>query len=373
MRIAQVSPLFESVPPKMYGGTERVVHYLTEELVKQGHEVTLFASGDSQTSARLIATVDEALRLNPNCEDPFSHHIVQLQEVLEKADEFDIIHFHTDYFHYPLSESLLTPHVTTLHGRLNIPDLQNVYNKFPYQPVVSISNDQREPLPQANFVATIYHGLPVDLLTFGKGDGGYLAFLGRISPEKGLPVAIEMAVAAGMKLKIAAKIDKADEDYYEKEIKHLLENPLIEFIGEINEEQKCEFLGKAKALLFPINWSEPFGMVMIEAMACGTPVIAHGMGSVPEVIEHNQNGFIVSSVDEAAGIIKQLDSFSRENVRRIFEERFSAERMATDYIKLFEELIDKKRQELISEIAEGNAKPIPAFTPGDINKSNVLG
>lgn len=343
MKIAQVAPLYESVPPKLYGGTERVVHYLTEELVKMGHEVTLFATGDSQTTAKLISNVDEGLRLKPGCVDPLAHHIVQLQEVIERSDEFDIIHFHTDYLHFPFTDRMRTPHVTTLHGRLDLPELQPLYNKFSNQPLVSISNDQRRPLPQANFVATVYHGLLPGLHTPGKGDGNYLAFLGRVSPEKGLPRAIEIAKATGIKLKIAAKIDKADQEYYEKEIKPLLDHPLIEFIGEINEEQKCGFLGNALAFLFPINWCEPFGMVMIESMACSTPVIAHSFGSVPEVIDEGKSGFIVSTVEEAAGIIKNIGSFDRTSVRKSFEERFTAERMAKDYVQVYERLMRERK------------------------------
>jgi glycosyltransferase involved in cell wall biosynthesis len=341
MKIAQVAPLYESVPPKLYGGTERVVHYLTEELVRQGHEVTLFASGDSVTKAKLIATVKEALRLNPLCEDSLAPHIVQMEDVIEQARKFDVIHFHTDYLHYPFSELASTPHLTTLHGRLNINELQLIYHKF-HQPVVSISNKQREPLPEANFVATVYHGLPVSLHTQGNGDGGYVAFLGRISPEKGIDKAIEWAKEANIKLKIAAKVDKADELYFEHEIKPLLNHELIEYVGEIDEKQKTSFLGNAAALLFPINWNEPFGMVMIEAMACGTPVIAHGLGSVPEIIENGKNGFIVSSTDEAVNIIKHISTIDRTGVRKIFEERFTAERMANNYVAVYKMLCSKK-------------------------------
>ena len=356
MKIAQVAPLFESVPPKLYGGTERVVSNLTEALVSLGHDVTLFASGDSKTNAKLVATVDESLRLNPKCVDPLAHHIVQLQEVMERANEFDIIHFHTDYIHFPFSEHLKIPHVTTLHGRLDIPDLQPVYNKFQEQPLVSISNDQRKPLPQGGFVDTVYHGLPASLHQPGDGNGGYLAFLGRISPEKGLVRAIEIALAFNMKLKIAAKIDKADEYYYEKEIKHLLEHPLIEYVGEINEEEKCFFLGKAYAFLFPINWAEPFGMVLIESMACGTPVIAHPMGSVPEIIEPGKSGFLVNTIEEAVEALRSLKNFDRSQVRKAFEKRFTAERMAEDYMQVYEQLI--KQQELYHKMELLNGKTI---------------
>ena len=342
MRIAQVSPLFEAVPPKLYGGTERVVYYLTEELVREGHDVTLFASADSVTSATLISTVDKALRLDSNCEDQLAPHIAQLYDVTSRVDEFDIIHFHTGYLHFPFSQTCSTPNITTLHGKLSVPELQYIYRRF-HQPVVSISNQQREALPYANFVGTIYHGLPADLHPMGKGNGNYLAFLGRISPEKGIDKAIEWAKAAGITLKIAAKVDKADKHYFEKEIKHLLDDPLIEYIGEINEAEKSDFLGNAMALLFPINWDEPFGMVMIEAMACGTPVIAHGRGSVREVIEHGKNGFIVSSTEEAVNCIKQLSPLQRKMVRQVFEERFTANKMAKAYLQLYEKLCSQRK------------------------------
>jgi glycosyltransferase involved in cell wall biosynthesis len=369
MKIAQVAPLYESVPPKLYGGTERVVHYLTQELVRQGHQVTLFASGDSQTNADLVWHIEEALRLNPHTVDPIANHIVQLQQVFERIDEFDIVHFHTDYIHFPFTENISVPHATTLHGRLDLPDLQYVYNKFPRQPVISVSDNQRKPLPQANFVGTVHHGLPANLHKPGKADGNYLAFLGRISPEKGLPRAIEIAKAAEMKLKIAAKIDKADMEYYEREIKPLLDNPLIEFIGEINEQQKCDFLGSARAFLFTIDWSEPFGMVIIEAMACGTPVIAHGMGSVPEIIQNGENGFITDNVKEAVSIIKNLDSFDRKKVRKIFDERFTAERMAKDYVRIYENLIRKKYLQKSLKMPDHKTIPINK----DIISSKVVG
>lgn len=341
MKIAQVAPLYESVPPKFYGGTERIVFYLTEELVNQGHEVSLFASADSGTSATLIPCCEQALRLNEDCCDSLAPHVVQIQQVLEMADEFDIIHFHTDYLHFPSTENLRIPHVTTLHGRLDIPELQMIYNTF-QQPVISISNSQRKPLPQANFIGTVYHGLPMNLLRKKESSKNYLAFLGRVSPEKGLDKAIEWAIAANRNLKIAAKVDKADKTYFETVIKPILHHPLIEFIGEINEEQKQNFLGNASALLFPINWSEPFGIVLIEAMACGTPVIAHGMGSVPEVIEHGINGFIVSSTEEAVNIIHTIHKVNRDLIRKTFEERFTAKRMANDYLQLYKRLIALK-------------------------------
>lgn len=354
MKIAQVAPLYEAVPPKLYGGTERIVYYLTEELVNLGHNVTLFASGDSKTNATLVANIPEALRLKKNCEDMFAPHIVQLQEVIERADQFDIIHFHTDYLHFPFTQNLSNAHVTTLHGKLSIHELQSVYNKFPAQPVISISYNQRRPLPLANWVGTVHHGLPIDLYKPGNGDGNYLAFLGRVSPEKGLDKAISIAKAAGIKLKIAAKIDKADEAYFEKHIKHLLNDPLIEYIGEINEQQKTEFLGKALALLFTINWDEPFGIVMIEAMACGTPVIAFECGSVPEVIVNGKNGFIVHNEEEALNAIQQLMQLERQKVRTIFEERFTAQRMAKDYLKMYQKLRIEamKKENMLYSISE---------------------
>ena len=346
MRIAQVAPLFEAVPPKLYGGTERVIHYLTEELVELGHDVTLFASGDSVTKAELIAGVKEALRLNPDCIDPMPHHIVQLEEVISLHKSFDIIHFHTDYFHFPLSSRISTPVLTTLHGRLDIPDLQPVFSRFNRQPVVSISNNQRIPLPQANWIDTVYHGLPLNLHNLDSGEGNYLAFMGRISPEKGVDKAIEIAIKSGMALKIAAKVDKVDREYFETEIKHLIDNPLIEFIGEINETDKTGFLGNATALLFPINWSEPFGMVMIEAMSCGTPVIAFSNGSVPEIIDEGSTGFIVNNVEEAVGAVKKINTLLRTVVRKVFENKFTSARMAKDYLKIYETLALKASSKL---------------------------
>jgi glycosyltransferase involved in cell wall biosynthesis len=338
VRIAQVAPLFESVPPKLYGGTERVVSFLTEELVRQGHDVTLFASGDSVTSAHLVPICPEALRLSPTAIDHLAHHIVMLEEVFSQKDNFDIVHFHIDYLHFPLSRRENVPNVTTLHGRLDIPDLQPLYRRFAGMPVVSISDSQREPLPNVNWQATVYHGLPQDRYKFHNEQGKYLAFLGRISPEKGVDRAIEIASQAGVPLKIAAKVDRADQEYYEKTVEPLLSNPLVEFIGEIGYSEKSEFLGNALALLFPINWPEPFGLVMIEAMACGTPVIAYPSGSVPEVLEEGRTGFLVNDVQEAASAVKNVSQLSREECRRTFEERFSATRMAKDYLTVYKRL-----------------------------------
>lgn len=339
MRIAQVAPLYESVPPKLYGGTERVVSYVTEELVKIGHEVTLFASGDSKTSAHLIPACPNSLRFDKGCIDQLAHHYVMLEDVMERAEEFDIIHFHIDYLHFPMSRIARLPHVTTLHGRLDLPDLVPLYRKYRDMPVASISRAQRKPLPWVNWVGNIYHGLPTDRLLPGDGSGGYLAFLGRICPEKRPDRAIQIALQAGMPLKIAAKIDRVDREYYECKIKPLLDNPNIEYIGEINEGQKAEFLGNAYASLFPIDWPEPFGLSMIEAMACGTPSIAFNCGSVPEVIAHGVSGLIVNNMLDAVAAVSQVSTLNRAACRREFETRFTASRMARDYVKLYETIL----------------------------------
>ncbi len=339
MRIAQVAPLYESVPPKLYGGTERVVSYLTEELVKMGHEVTLFASQDSNTRAKLNGISKKALRLDENVKDPLAHHILLLENVLKEADKFDIIHFHIDYIHFPCVRRINTAHVTTLHGRLDIEDLKPLYKEYKDIPVVSISDYQRKPLPFARWVGTVYHGLPEDLYTPKFIPGSYLAFLGRISPEKRPDRAIEIAKRAGIPLKIAAKVDKADKEYYETCIKPLLDHPLVEFIGEVGDKEKNEFLANALGLLFPIDWPEPFGLVMIEAFACGTPVIAYPHGSVPEVMLDGVTGFIVNNIEDAVEAVKRLQFIDRKRCRKVFEERFSAKRMAMDYLKIYEELI----------------------------------
>jgi len=338
VRIAQVAPLFESVPPKLYGGTERVVSYLTEELVRLGHDVTLFASGDSVTGAHLVPICPEALRLSTTCIDQLAHHIVMLEEVLLRSDNFDVIHFHIDYLHFPLSRHENLVNVTTLHGRLDIPDLQPLYKKFGDMPVVSISDAQREPLPYVNWQGTVYHGLPQDQYSLHSQEGKYLAFLGRISPEKRVDRAIEIATLAGVPLKIAAKVDRADQEYFDAKIRPLLNNPLVEYIGEIGYPEKNEFLGNALALLFPINWPEPFGLVMIEAMACGTPVIAYPHGSVPEIIEEGRTGFLVNDVQAAARAVEQVAKISREECRQRFEERFSATTMAKNYLAVYKNL-----------------------------------
>ena len=344
MRIAQVSPLYESVPPALYGGTERVVAYLTEELVRAGHDVTLFASGDSTTRARLVEGAPRSLRLDPGCRDPLPHHFRMLELVAREASEFDLIHFHVDYLHFPLSRRLATPHLTTLHGRLDIPDLFPLYEEFGEIPLVSISDAQRLPIPRANWRATVHHGLPRDLLSLREQPGDYLAFLGRISPEKGVELAISIALAAGMKLRIAAKVDDADREYFQSVVRPLLQNPGIEFVGEIREPDKNEFLGGARALLFPVDWPEPFGLVMIEAMACGTPVIARPRGSVPEVLEEGVTGFLAETEEDAVAALARLDRFDRRRCRSAFEARFTAERMARDYLGLYETLAGAFRE-----------------------------
>lgn len=344
MKIAQIAPLYESVPPKLYGGTERVVSFLTEELVRQGHEVTLFASGDSVTSARLISHAPQALRLG-KVKEFHSFNVAQLEDAVDMAPEFDIMHFHTDFHHFPLTKRTSKAHLTTLHGRLDIPELAPLYRKFTDQPLVSISDNQRIHLPvDVNWLGTVHHGLPNDLFEMGEGKGDYVAFLGRISPEKRPDRAIEIAERAGYKLKVAAKIDDADLSYYNKTIKRMMKRPHVEFVGEINERQKQEFLGNAKALLFPIDWPEPFGMVMIEAMACGTPIIAYNCGSVPEIIDHGQSGFIVETMHQAVKALENVHLLERSRVRQLFEERFSVTAMTQNYARLYQDLIPKGKE-----------------------------
>jgi glycosyltransferase involved in cell wall biosynthesis len=340
MRIAQIAPLYERVPPLLYGGTERVVSYLTEELVAQGHEVTLFASGDSLTKARLVPCSERSLRLDQQVIDPLAHHFVMLEEVFARAHEFDVLHFHIDYLHYPLSlRQKSLRHVTTLHGFLDMPDLQPLYKKFRMVPLVSISNAQREPIAWANWLGTVYHGLPLDLYAAREQPGDYLVFLGRVSPEKRLDRAIEIANRTGRTLKVAAKVDNADRKYFEKRIRHLLDDPLVEWIGEVGEEDKQQLLSSAYALLFPIDWPEPFGLVLVEAMACGTPSIAYRGGSVSELVENGVSGFVVDDIEEAVTAVEKARSIDRSACRRRFEERFSAPRMTADYLKIYETLL----------------------------------
>jgi glycosyltransferase involved in cell wall biosynthesis len=327
----------------LYGGTERVVSYLTEELVRQGHEVTLFASGDSITQAHLVAPCERSLRLDPGCVDQVAHHILMLEQFYQQADNFDMIHFHIDYLHFPISRRYGLPHLTTLHGRLDIPDLVPLYEEFREMPIVSVSNAQREPLSWANWQGTVYHGLPVELYPYQPAHGDYLAFLGRISPEKRLDRAIEVAKRLQMPLKIAAKVDRQDEEYYQAEIKPLMDHPLIEYVGELGDHEKGDFLGNAYALLFLIDWPEPFGLVMIEALACGTPVIAYPFGSVSEVMEEGRTGFVVNDLDETVQAVKRIETIDRRQCRQIFEERFSAARMALNYVEIYLRLLNEHR------------------------------
>ena len=351
LRIAQVAPLIESVPPRLYGGTERVVAFLTDELVKLGHDVTLFASADSETAARLFAAWPHALRLGGEALDPFAPHLLMLEKVAARARQFDIIHFHISQLHFSLARRLTTAHVTTLHGRLDLPELLPLYNEFSDIPVVSISDAQRAPLPDAGWAGTVHHGLPLDLLRFQPAPGRYLAFVGRVSPEKRVDRAIAIATACGQPLRIAAKVDPADREYFEREIRHLLDNPLVEFIGEIDEGQKSDFLGGASALLFPIDWPEPFGIVMIEAMACGVPVVAFRGGSVPEIVDEGVTGFVVDTVDEAIQATRNVHRLDRRQCRAVFERRFNVTRMAADYVALYETLIARKRSAVLTGAA----------------------
>jgi glycosyltransferase involved in cell wall biosynthesis len=348
MRIAQVAPLSESVPPRHYGGTERVVAYLADELVRQGHQVTLFASGDSRTRARLVPVCPRAQRLRGTCVDPLAEHILMLERVLQLAGEFDVIHFHVSNFHLPVVRRLRTAHVTTMHGRLDLPELPPLYREFLDVPLVSISDAQRAPLRRAGWIGTVHHGLPPDLLRFDPRGGDYFAFLGRISPEKRLDRAIAIATACGIPLRVAAKVDPADRDYFEARIRPLLDNPLVDYIGEIGDAEKSEFLGRARALLFPIDWPEPFGLVMIEALACGVPVVAFRGGSVAEIVEDGVTGFIVDSMDEAVAAARHVGRLDRRDCRASFERRFSVRRMASEYVDLYERAIDRGTADLVA-------------------------
>jgi glycosyltransferase involved in cell wall biosynthesis len=357
MKIAQIAPLMESVPPRLYGGTERIVSYLADELVRLGHEVTLFASGDSVSSANLVPCVPEALRLDANVRDPIPYYMLMLDRVRDLADEFDILHFHIDQFHFPLFRPIADRTVTTLHGRQDLHDLKPLYVGFSDMPLVSISNAQRKPIAKANFIATVCHGIPAHLLkpTY-EPSGDYVAFLGRISPEKRPDRAITIARELGIPLKIAAKVDKVDEHYFREQIAPLLDQPGIDYIGEIDERAKSAFLGNARALMFPIDWPEPFGLSMIEAMACGTPVLAFRCGSVPEVIDHGVTGLIVDSVDEAVRVLPQVLALDRRAVRRRFDERFTATRMAKDYVQVYRAL---RKRRTMSE----RATTVPRLEP----------
>jgi glycosyltransferase involved in cell wall biosynthesis len=365
MKIAQIAPLIESVPPRAYGGTERVVHYLTEELVALGHEVSLFASGDSVTAATLVPCGPTSLRREENVRDVLPYYLLMLDRVREQADAFDVLHFHIDLLHLPMLRPQAARTVTTLHGRQDLPDLKPFYLGFGEAPLVSISDAQRLPIAHANFVATVHHGLPLDLhrpITHPRG--GYLAFLGRISPEKRPDRAIAIARALGIPLKIAAKVDRQDEAYFREVVAPLLQQPGIEFLGEIDERQKSRFLGEASAVLFPIDWPEPFGLVMIEAMACGTPVLAFRSGSVPEIIDHGLTGLIVTSQDEAIAAVPRLLALDRNAVRRRFEERFSARRMAQDYLAVYEGLMRRTRDLPLADVVPPLVESaVPALAP----------
>jgi glycosyltransferase involved in cell wall biosynthesis len=340
LRIAQVAPLYESVPPKLYGGTERVVAYLSEELSRRGHEVTLFAAGDSTAAATIETTHPKSLRATGMVPWGNSLHLPMLSEVFDHAERFDVIHCHLDYWSFPFARRVKTPTVTTLHGRLDIPELLDVYRYYSEASVVSISDAQREPLPELNWVGTVHHGLPADQLTFHSGRGKYLAFLGRIAPEKRPDLAIEIARRAGIPLKIAAKVDVVDQEYFDSKIRPLLKTEGVEFIGEIGEREKSDFLGNAIALLFPVDWPEPFGLVMIEALACGTPVIARPCGSVPEVLRHGVTGLMASGVDDLVQAVRAIPSISRQRCREEFEARFTANVMAANYEQIYCQLID---------------------------------
>jgi glycosyltransferase involved in cell wall biosynthesis len=343
VRIAQVAPLFESVPPRGYGGTERVVSYLTEALQAARHEVTLFASGDSQTAAQLCACAPRALRLDPERSDPVALHLMMIERVFERASEFDVVHAHVDYLTFPAARRCEVPFVTTLHGRLDVPWIGPVLREFTEQRLISISRAQRRQLPQANWVGTVHHGLPRDLYRFSERSGGYLAFLGRISIEKRVDRAIEIAVRAGVPLRIAAKVDPSDEVYFRANIEPLLDHPLVEYLGEISDAEKNDFLGNARALLFPIDWPEPFGLAMIEALACGTPVIAWPHGTVPEILKDGVSGRIVSDIESAVRAVSEIDRIDRHRCRAEFETRFTAERMMRDYVAVYTKALSGSR------------------------------
>ena len=365
LKIAQIAPLMESVPPRLYGGTERIVSYLTEELVGLGHEVTLFASGDSITAANLVPCVPKALRLDASVRDPIPYYMLMLDRVRQRIDDFDVLHFHIDQFHFPLFRSIAGRTVTTLHGRQDLPDLLPLYLGFGDMPLVSISDAQRHPVPHANFAGTVHHGIPTYLHRgTAEARAGYLAFLGRISPEKRPDRAISMARALGIPLKIAAKVDRVDEVYFKTEIEPLLKGGGVEFIGEINDHQKTQFLGDAQALLFPVDWPEPFGLSMIEAMACGTPVLAFRCGSVPEIVENGITGAIVETMEEAIAALPRVIALDRKKVRQRFEQRFSATRMAKDYVGIYRSLLatSAKREQQEIELAP-NVKNLNILRP----------
>jgi glycosyltransferase involved in cell wall biosynthesis len=363
VRIAQVAPLAEAVPPLLYGGTERVVSYLTEALVALGHDVTLFASAESETEATLVPAAPRALRLAPGAHDPVAPHVNLVQTVLRQAAAFDVVHFHIDHVHLPAFAAAGVPYLTTMHGRLDLPELPALFQAFPDAPLVSISDAQRRPLPGANFVGTVYHGLPADLLRPSAQHEGYLAFLGRVCPEKGVDKAIRIAAAAGMPLRIAAKVDKADEAYFAEVVRPMLGAPGgAEFVGEIGQAEMGAFLGGAAALLCPIDWPEPFGLVLIEATACGTPAVAFDRGSVPEVVEDGVAGFVVRGEAEAVAAVGRLPSLDRRRVREAFDRRFTSARMAADYVRLYERLVQADTATPVREATDRFASAAPIRT-----------
>ncbi len=363
MRIAQVSPLIESVPPKLYGGTERIVSYLTDALVSDGHDVTLYASGDSSTLARLRPVCPRALRFDPSQPRPTPYHLLAIEKVMAEADDYDIIHFHHDFLHFPLARRHPIPSVTTLHGRLNIPDVMPLYHEFTDVPLVSISDAQREPVPWMNWQQTIYHGVPDSHLPYDPDGGDHVVFLGRMTPEKRPDLAIRIAREAGLRIRLAAKIDPVDQEWFDTVVKPMLDDPGVEFVGEITESEKGEFLGGALAMLFPIDWPEPFGLVMIESMACGTPVIAFRAGSVPEVIDEGVTGFIVEDVPSAVAAVKRVAELDRRAIRDVFDRRFSVRRMTSDYVELYEHLMATQQNHSgAREHIPAAAGPLPTMT-----------
>jgi glycosyltransferase involved in cell wall biosynthesis len=370
LRIAQVSPLIETVPPQCYGGTERIVSYLTEELVRLGEHITLFASGGSVTAAELVAVSEYPLRADASVKDPLTRNVIEIEQVFKRAEDFDLIHFHDGYVHFPVARRQPTPSVTTMHGRMDLPDLVPMFQEFDDMPLISISDNQRTPLKFANWVGTVPHGLPEDLYSFRAEPEDYLVFVGRICQEKRPDRAVELAKRIGMPLKIAAKVDKVDEQYFEAEIKPLLNDHLIEFVGEVNEAEKNVLLGGARALLFPIDWPEPFGLVMIESLACGTPVLAFECGSVPEVLIHGKTGFIVRSMDEAEKALHQIGRIDRHACRREFEQRFTVAQMAQNYLHIYKQLLtDATATDRSHELSEPS--PIAAQLENEIPKGNA--